>query len=557
LTDGVESETRSTLEAVAAVLTEARAPAGAIERVRALADQVGRPCVVAVVGHVNAGKSTFINALLGDDKAIVGRTETTATINAFVHGPADADAGVRCYWRAGHVTQETPEFLASLQGFDDEALERSSAIARLEFALPSTMLRAITLVDTPGTGAVVAEHEQRTAAFLALAGELRRRHHEETVALHEQADAVIYLVDAVAQASEQQMLERFTARDGVRARAMNTLGVLAKVDRSPDLVARRHDLARRIASQLEDELNTVVPVSAALARTLDRLDEDRLTTLLEVARVLSDAHVALLLKDERLFTGYDPEGCAVPSVERRDLYEAAACEWRVFATMFESAREAATVTALRADLEDVAGFDLLRRTLEEQFLTRAQMLRCFRLAASARELLRELWFGQVSERKRRLGEDLQRSDRFLAFVRDAPGDHATATELLDHLTAERRRLLEVPQLESAFKRADSRLGELLDLLGEFSADFAALQELEAAPPSTFSDDEDDELRALLGLYGADPQRRLRGEVRMEHCLQQQVRWRLSRDGARRGSVRWRVADRAHTRLGLIITSLSG
>ena len=36
-----------------------------------LATEVSQPCVVAVVGKVKAGKSTFINALLGDDLAKV------------------------------------------------------------------------------------------------------------------------------------------------------------------------------------------------------------------------------------------------------------------------------------------------------------------------------------------------------------------------------------------------------------------------------------------------------------------------------------------------------
>ena len=66
-----------------------------------LAQQVDQPCVVAVVGRVKAGKSTFINALLGQDLAKVGTTETTATINYFRYGRPDPERPVRCIWRYG------------------------------------------------------------------------------------------------------------------------------------------------------------------------------------------------------------------------------------------------------------------------------------------------------------------------------------------------------------------------------------------------------------------------------------------------------------------------
>ena len=48
-----------------------------IERILLNIDQ---PCELAVVGQVKAGKSSFINALLGEDLAVVDDTEATATI---------------------------------------------------------------------------------------------------------------------------------------------------------------------------------------------------------------------------------------------------------------------------------------------------------------------------------------------------------------------------------------------------------------------------------------------------------------------------------------------
>ena len=370
-------------------------PGPLLTGLRALRDDVGKPCVVAVVGQVNAGKSTFINALLGDDKAVVGTTETTATVNHFVYGGTGAGAAVRCHWRSGHVTDATPEFLASLQGHDADTLERAAGIARLEYALPIPMLRTISIVDTPGAGSKVEEHESRTAEFLELENRLRDRHDAETRTIHETADAVIYLVGAVAHALDEELLDRFASRGGVRVRAMNTLGVLAKADISPQLVARRHELARKIAGQLEGELNDVVPVSAGMARALDRLGDAGLQALIDVVRPLPEAQLSLLLRDESLFTSHDPEGCPVPAADRRRLYDAARCEWRVFATIVAAARDAAGASELRAAMEELAGFDVLWRTLHDHFLVRAQMLRCFRIAVESRGAHAAAWFDEI------------------------------------------------------------------------------------------------------------------------------------------------------------------
>src|SRR4029079_13690386 len=57
---------------------EELAARGAIE---ALAVERERPLRVAVVGEFNAGKSTFLNALLGEDVAPTGVLPTTATLH--------------------------------------------------------------------------------------------------------------------------------------------------------------------------------------------------------------------------------------------------------------------------------------------------------------------------------------------------------------------------------------------------------------------------------------------------------------------------------------------
>jgi len=90
--------------------------------------------LLVVVGEFNAGKSAFINALLGQAVLPEGVTPTTATINVLRYGPH-----------------------ASERQTDDFVTERT---------FPAEFLREISIVDTPGTNAIIRRHEQLTRDFV-------------------------------------------------------------------------------------------------------------------------------------------------------------------------------------------------------------------------------------------------------------------------------------------------------------------------------------------------------------------------------------------------------
>src|ERR1700722_5140288 len=129
------------LERAAAALREARLPGSCAESLERLAGQLDQPCVVAVVGRMKAGKSTFINALLGEDVAKVGAAETTATVNYLKHGvPDDPERPVRCYFRGGGFQDVDKAFLDGLQGNDLDTLRRAEGISHLEYRLRNPYL---------------------------------------------------------------------------------------------------------------------------------------------------------------------------------------------------------------------------------------------------------------------------------------------------------------------------------------------------------------------------------------------------------------------------------
>ncbi|MCB9452038.1 MAG: dynamin family protein [Anaerolineaceae bacterium] len=92
--------------------------------------------LVVVIGEFNAGKSSFINALLGDNMLPVGVTPTTEMIELI---------------RYGETINRKPEV-------------RPDGIR--QWTHPRTGAPGVALVDTPGTGSVFQKHETTAKSFL-------------------------------------------------------------------------------------------------------------------------------------------------------------------------------------------------------------------------------------------------------------------------------------------------------------------------------------------------------------------------------------------------------
>ena len=183
------------------------------EQRQALADsieQLEEPFLLVVVGEFNAGKSAFINALLGRSVLDEGVTPTTARIGLLRHG--------------GEVGREVTA----------AGVERLTA--------PSEILRDIVIVDTPGTNAVLREHEALTREFVP------------------RADLVLFVTssDRPFTESERAFLE------AIRAWGKKVIVVVNKADllESPEDVTRVVTYVRDQAQRTLGFAPDIFPVSA-------------------------------------------------------------------------------------------------------------------------------------------------------------------------------------------------------------------------------------------------------------------------------------------------------
>lgn len=121
--------------------------------------------LVVIIGEFNAGKSTFVNALLGDALLPIGITPTTDAIELVRYAPTKSRAPV----------------------------QRGEAIR--EWTHPNTGAPGVVIVDTPGTGSVFQKHEQIAKSFL------------------HRSDLVIFVISAKRAFAETERLYLELARD--------------------------------------------------------------------------------------------------------------------------------------------------------------------------------------------------------------------------------------------------------------------------------------------------------------------------------------------------------
>jgi small GTP-binding protein len=105
-----------------------------LRRFQEAREQLNGLFLLVIAGEFNSGKSSFINALLGERVLPEGVTPTTDRINILRHGETISE-----HLREAYLLERTH---------------------------PAEVLREINIVDTPGTNAIIRRHEELTRDFV-------------------------------------------------------------------------------------------------------------------------------------------------------------------------------------------------------------------------------------------------------------------------------------------------------------------------------------------------------------------------------------------------------
>jgi small GTP-binding protein len=242
--------------------------------------------LLVVVGEFNAGKSAFINALLGGRVLQEGVTPTTAQVHVLRYGAAEAREVLEPHLHA--------------------------------LSAPVDLLRDIHIVDTPGTNAIIREHETITGDFVPRSDlvlfvtsadrpftETERAFMQQIRDWGKKVVVVVNKIDILESDREIAEVERF-----VSAHARELLGVEPEV--FP--VSARAALRAKESEEGGWEGSRFEPLERYIRETLDQASRIRLKLLspLGVGLHIAGQHLAetgarLALLDEDVRTLDDVE----------------------------------------------------------------------------------------------------------------------------------------------------------------------------------------------------------------------------------------------------------
>jgi len=275
---GLLSRERGLLGDVQAFLEAQGAPPEVVGHARQALRNLDEAFLLVVVGEFNAGKSSFVNALLGAAVLPEGVTPTTDRIYVLVHGE-----------QPGQMEPTSDPF-----------------VSRLTYPLPS--LEGVALVDTPGTNAIVRQHQALTEGFLPRADlvlfltsadrpftESERQFLELAARWGRGVIMVVNKADLLETAEQREQVRAFveTGARGVLGLTPPVLLISARGEQrggDAGFAALRSLLQQRLSETERTRLKLLSPlntVSQLLSGEATRAEGVR-TTLTEDLRVLGD-----------------------------------------------------------------------------------------------------------------------------------------------------------------------------------------------------------------------------------------------------------------------------
>ncbi|SDY18176.1 Dynamin family protein [Modestobacter sp. DSM 44400] len=280
----------------------------AVTRLRAQRERLDEPLRVAVAGRVKAGKSTLLNALLGERLAPTDAGECTRVVTWYrrAQTPRVVLHGTDGDQRSLPVRRTREGLRLDLAGTPAEDVER------LVVDWPAAGLASATWLDTPGISSLSVDISARTRSSLVPGDQLPG------------ADAIIFLTRQM-QPEDVAFLAAFQQQTGGVGVHTTTLTVLSRAD---DVGAGRLDAllaAERVAAAVAEDpavrelTSAVIPVAGLVGlggRTLRQADFVALRSLASADRAAVDG---MLLTADRFRRPESPT--AVSPAVRADLLE--------------------------------------------------------------------------------------------------------------------------------------------------------------------------------------------------------------------------------------------
>jgi hypothetical protein len=283
-------------------------------------ERLHQPMRVAIVGKIKAGKSTMMNALLGEEMVATGIEELTFNVNWLRYGDPPY---LRVHFKDGRLPE--PRSLGELEALTRRRDENRGYLASIQYVevfYPSDALKMFNLIDTPGLESYFAQDTRNTLDFLGLSPQDLT---EATETEASNADAVLYLFSHGMGQSDHDVMTEFQGPTVGQVSPINAIGVLTKADIYWPSVEEPAETGRRITRRLMSEHRSIrslfyniYPVSGLVGFGARTLTSDEFDTLCRLTTIPWERFERLVRHRSR-FGDREYENIPIPASERRQV----------------------------------------------------------------------------------------------------------------------------------------------------------------------------------------------------------------------------------------------
>lgn len=215
-----------------------------------LTQSIQEPMKIAIIGQFSSGKSTFLNALLGQEILPSGITPITAKICHIVYGN---DYALEIHYKNGNIATKPLHYMSEVSE------DQNAKIAFYKLYAPLELLKSMSFLDTPGFNSQNQSDTDTTNAVL------------------ESVDGIIWLalIDNVGKQSEREIITTH-----IKRYASKSLCVLNQKDRlkNEDEIHTSLEYAKKAFSGLFED---IIAISAKNALHSYNLSENLSTSQAE------------------------------------------------------------------------------------------------------------------------------------------------------------------------------------------------------------------------------------------------------------------------------------
>ena len=208
------------------------------EGLDAIITHTAEPLMLMVMGSFSTGKSSFINALVGEEIAAVEAKPTTAVVTKLCYGAQDK---LLLHFRDGSVKPATSKEFNRMTAVNDEA-QLNAIHEKLDYVerqMPIDILKQISIIDSPGLNDVAEKHSEATERFV------------------NKADTVLWMFSTVQLGTREEMaaMDKLTPR-------LKPIAVVNKMDLIDEEEDDPQEILANAKKMLQDRVQAVVGISA-------------------------------------------------------------------------------------------------------------------------------------------------------------------------------------------------------------------------------------------------------------------------------------------------------